>query len=359
MTGGPDITGTPGTPEPLLPVFDTDVLRRFESLGDNCEFGLVQSGIGVDQLGFFRFNNTGFGSLLRALDTGFRDFEDPKDIRLEVAVNNELIVHLPDYDLRYHTFHQAGSVDEDALIARQRTFLSFLARKCLDDLKTGRKIFLRKDGADRTQADMICLLEALQRHGPNRLFWVSEAPDRDPPVLAEPVAPGLVHGFMDVFSTYEDARTFSFRWFGLCRQALHLLTGSAMSPLPAGPQDPAQLPEGSILRNVIVDGGTGAVLPPRDLPEGRTLVRLPAAFSLMGDGDIPPGDLFDPAAFAAFRTNLPGGATPVLLFRDRSDFSFLTSLDGRVSPRIPRLRLPPDAAAFVGQLFLPHGLTAA
>jgi len=341
-----------GTPQPLQPVFDTDVLRQFESLGDNCEFGLVQSGIGVDQLGFFRFNNTSFGALLRALDTGFRDFEDPKDIQLEAAVNNELIVHLPDYDLRYHTFRQAGSVDEYALIARQRTFLSFLARKCLDDLKTGRKIFVRKDGANQSRSDMRRLLEALQRHGPNRLLWVSEVPDHDPAVSVEPVIPGLVHGFMDVFSTYADASTFSFRWFGLCRQALQLLDGTAIARLPTGWHEAVHLPEGTIFRNAIIDGGTGAILPVRELPEGRALARLPASYSVFGDGFIPPGDLFDTEAFGKFRSTLEDGRLPVMLFRDRSDFSFLNSLDGRVNPRIPKLRVPSNAAVFSEKLFV-------
>ncbi len=338
------------TPQPM---FDTDVLRRFESLGDNCEFGLVKSGVGVDHLGFFRFNNTPFASLLRVLDTGFRDFEHLRDIRLEVAVNNELIVYLPDYEMRYHTFHQAGTVDEGAVIARQRGFLRFLARKCLDDLKTGRKIFLRKDGSYETRADMTRLLKALQRHGPNRLVWVSEAPDRNPEVRAEILAPGLVHGVMDEFSTYEDARTFSFHWFGLCRQALHLFDGAAMAQLPARSKDVLHLPEGRIFRDAILDGETGAILPAPELTKGRALARVPAAFSVFGDGTTPPGDLFDADAFEKFRSTLEHGHMPVLLFRDHSDFSFLNSLVAQVNPRIPKLRLASSTAVFAAKLFVP------
>lgn len=334
------------------PVFDTDVLRRFESLGDNCEFGLVKSGVGVDHLGFFRFNNTPFASLLRMLETGFRDFEALSDIRLEVAVNNELIVYVPDYEMRYHTFHQVGTVDEGEVIARQREFLSFLARKCLDDLQSSRKIFLRKDDANTTRADMTRLLEALQRHGPNRLLWVSQALDRNQESRAEMVAPGLVHGVIDQFSTYEDARTFSFDWFRLCRQALHLLDGAAMPPLPARLREVAHLPEGRIFRDAILDGETGAILPASELPRGRALARVPAAFSVFGDGTTPPGDLFNADAFGKFRSTLEDGHLPVLLFRDLDDFRFLNSLDGRVSLRIPKLRLASDTAVFAEKLFI-------
>jgi len=335
------------------PLFDTDVLRCFESLGDNCEFGLVQSSVGVNQLGFFLFNNTGFGPLLRALDTEFCDFEDPKDIRLEVAVNRELIVHLPEYDLRYHTFYQAGSVDESDLIARQKRFLSFLARKCVDDLKSGRKIFVRKDCPDRTPQDMTRLLGALQRYGPNRLLWVSEACDRDLTIPPEPVQPGLVHGYMDVFCRYEDASTFSFRWFELCREALRLFGGGTVAPLPVGPVETVLSPQGKVLSNAILDGRTGEIVSGETLPNLKIVVRLPAAVDLMGDGDTPPSRLFSTPAFAQFRKQMKGRTEPVLIFRDRYDFEFITSLNDLVNPRIPRLRLPQNAAAFVKQLFLP------
>ena len=56
---------------------DKEILGHFESLGDNCEFGLVQRAAGVEQLGFFRFNFAEMPGLLKALDSAFADMDQP------------------------------------------------------------------------------------------------------------------------------------------------------------------------------------------------------------------------------------------------------------------------------------------
>ena len=105
----------------------TQIMRAFESLGDNCEFGLVQSSVGVDQLGFFRFNNSSTDALLRAIETDFADFELCEELLIEQACNDELIVHIPGYDFRYHSFYKLGDVDVDRLRKQQQTIMRFLA----------------------------------------------------------------------------------------------------------------------------------------------------------------------------------------------------------------------------------------
>src|SRR6185312_11010618 len=48
-----------------------DLVMRFESLGDNCELGLVQRRCGKEPLGLLRFANIMLPSLLRGVSTGF------------------------------------------------------------------------------------------------------------------------------------------------------------------------------------------------------------------------------------------------------------------------------------------------
>lgn len=332
------------------PVFDTDVLRRFESLGDNCEFGLVQAACGVNQLGFFRFNNTAFPALMRAIETGFEDFDDPRDLRLEVAVNDELIVHIPGYDLRYHTFLRASSVDEERLLATQSRFLSYLARKMRDDLQSGDKIFLRKDQIGLGSAEMERLLVALQAHGPNQLLWVVEGAQA--PV--ERLGDALLRGTVETFSTYMDARTFSFDWFGLCREALRLFDLLDPKSLPL-PQNASPFKAGPVVERAIVTAGTGvrAARIGEEYEDG--VVRLPAVYCLMDGTDRLPGEVFDTDAMAGFVASLPRPANPVLLFRDSSGFDAPNSLNARVGREVPRLRLPPGTRVFAQWALCPGG----
>ena len=305
--------------------FDVDILRRFESIGDNCEFGLVQTSIGVDHLGFFRFNNTSLEALLRLLATNFQDFERALPIELETACNNELIVYVPDYELRYHTFKHAGETDPAALLAQQRKVLQFLAEKFLDDLKSGNKIFVRKDNAEASTQNIERLHRALQQYGPNRLLWVTTTKSPSGAGRLEPVADGCYRGFMDCFSEYEDARSFSFKWFDLCRNVWRRVNANANDEAKRAPakkkfhtirslgdltQSLQPETNGSILHNAFVHGSSGIItvgqavieeslyslaeasavthpvptLADLDIPNPQCVVNLPAAYYLLGGG---------------------------------------------------------------------------
>ena len=50
------------------------VLQRFESLGDNCEFGFVQRANGYEDGGLLRWAISPLDKLVQCLDTDFKDF---------------------------------------------------------------------------------------------------------------------------------------------------------------------------------------------------------------------------------------------------------------------------------------------
>src|SRR5216683_6255225 len=54
-----------------------ELMYRFASLGDNCEFGLVQRRCGAEPLGLFRFATIGPESLVQLLEAGLDDLLDP------------------------------------------------------------------------------------------------------------------------------------------------------------------------------------------------------------------------------------------------------------------------------------------
>jgi capsular polysaccharide biosynthesis protein/SAM-dependent methyltransferase len=220
------------------------LVAQFESLGDNCEFGLVQRQFGAEPLGLMRF--AGFTSvvehrledLVAALDRGFAGLGDPDTVRITLegeAGRQEYIVRESAYGLAYHTFLGPTDVTMEALLKNETTRLGFLRRKLLADLASAEKIFVWKSNLPIELARIHYLLSALRRHGPVKLLWVrtaTAATDRVGNV--EQLADGLLCGVIDRFAPYE--RMFDIHhdaWYAICAAALGM-AGASPAPDVAG-----------------------------------------------------------------------------------------------------------------------------
>ena len=169
-------------PEPVFVERDRALAGQFESLGDNCEFGIVQRRVGVERIGLLRLGGArDTAVLIEAVRNGFEGFATEDDMDVSIF-GSEWIVS----SRRYHwTFHTGIGIDRMTAhdIARaQATTLAFMARKLLEDLETGTKIFLRRVDEGDVTAGMLELWEAIAGHGPGALLWVTAAP------------PGSIHG---------------------------------------------------------------------------------------------------------------------------------------------------------------------
>src|SRR3954454_11670711 len=80
---------------------DRELVLHFESVGDNCELGLVQRQVGAEPLGLLRFSGAPLRSLLRGLASRFHGIADPESIRIHEE-NGEFMVKLIRYDFYYH-----------------------------------------------------------------------------------------------------------------------------------------------------------------------------------------------------------------------------------------------------------------
>ncbi len=157
---------------------DYKVCMAFESLGENCEFGLVQRHFGAEPLGLLRFSGVAVHHLIDALDHDFEGVGRPD--QTEVHLNT----HGTEYfsvDARYGFSSHSMVFAEDATpaeaAARIERRARFLRQKMLEDLRSAPKIYVYQSGDDPPRADMSSLLAALRRHGPNRLLWVKPNPD--------------------------------------------------------------------------------------------------------------------------------------------------------------------------------------
>ncbi|MEO8715685.1 MAG: hypothetical protein ABI369_11785, partial [Acetobacteraceae bacterium] len=223
-----DQTAAAPLPAPVQPpgamLSDADLVQRFESLGENCEFGLVQRFVRAEPLGFFRFNFVHAAALNEMLETEFRDAGRPEDIELRranPAPDSELIVHNRRYHYNYHTFRH--DADPAQVHSQQLRVVAFLKDKLIADLRSSEKIFVRK-GA-RSADEMTDLLRRLRRYGPATLLWVSPEDEANPAGTARVLQPGLLQGFLDRFAPPVQAYDLSPVWLTMLRNAYALHAG--------------------------------------------------------------------------------------------------------------------------------------
>src|SRR6185312_14382807 len=174
-----------------------DLVMRFESLGDNCELGLVQRRCGKEPLGLLRFANIILPSLLRGVSTGFDRLGSGDTLQLwDDADNKEYVVRDMGYGITYHTFLYKDQVSDTGLLARQGARLKFLARKLLEDMSAAEKVFVVKRNETLAEAEILPLYAAMRARGDCTLLWVMPADEQHPAGTVESVLPGLIRGWI-------------------------------------------------------------------------------------------------------------------------------------------------------------------
>jgi len=206
---------------------------NFESLGENCEFGLVQRFCGTEPfLSLLRFASMGLPTLLRALDAGFQDFSDDANIELhpEGTGRVELAIFEKHYGVAFHTFRYQGEIDEEQLRASEAKRLAYCARLLVRDLKRGNKIFVVKRNAALREEEILPLYAALSSYGRNNVLWVVPADAEHASGSVEVVLPGLFKGYIDRFAPIEDAYDLSLdAWLEVCVNAYQLSLADRMA----------------------------------------------------------------------------------------------------------------------------------
>ena len=198
---------------------------KFESIGENCEFGLVQRHCDAEPLGLLRFSSTFLRRLIRGLDDGFAGLGDPDDIdpRLEGEAPREFMIHEKNYGLVYHSFVYEGERSNWLMREQECARLKFLRRKFLEELEIGEKIFVYKRNMPVSEEEILPLFLSLRRHGGNTLLWVVPAERDRPAGTVEVAMPGLLKGDIDRFAADENAHDFSFDgWMRVCANAYTL-----------------------------------------------------------------------------------------------------------------------------------------
>jgi hypothetical protein len=203
-----------------------ELAASFESIGDNCEFGLVQRKCDTEPLGLLRFSGSYSNDVVRGIEREFAGIGDPADIMPMLEGDEgqrEFMIHERKYGLVYHTFVYEGERTVEVMRHQESTRLRFLQRKFIDELDAGEKIFVFRRGTQVSEAEILPLFLALNRRKSNTLLWVvPEEPGR-PSGTVEVLMNGLLKGYIDRFAPSDNAHDFSFdAWIRLCVHAFLL-----------------------------------------------------------------------------------------------------------------------------------------
>jgi len=163
-----------------------ELVTDFESLGNNCEFGIVQRFFGAEPLSLLRWAGIDrIEMLINALHGRFRGLGEVENVAYELPAGWD---HPAAIDRRYgfyfHTdLDASGVLQQPDELLKLKTLegrrLKFLAAKLFVLLQTGEKVlvYLQKNAAARSEIDR--LFDAIRDYGRNTLLVVIEDPSRD------------------------------------------------------------------------------------------------------------------------------------------------------------------------------------
>lgn len=217
------------------------LMLQFESLGENCEFGLVQRANGAEPLGLFRFASAPLPLLLRALAARFVGMGEPGNLLIEVSPNGrEYMVLDKRFNFRYHAWAAVDDKTPAEVLAREVRRLPFLIRKLIDDLAEGSKIFVYRSLDPMGPEDAAVLVQAIRAYGPGTLLWMDLADADHPPGTVIRLGDGLLKGHMDRFAPGENAHDLSLEcWNTVCTAAVAALSGVAPAQGGERQEEPA------------------------------------------------------------------------------------------------------------------------
>ena len=205
---------------------DSSVARlmlEFESLGENCEFGIVQRHFGAEPWGLLRFTATPPGLLIQALEARFAGVGESDNIVLDVQ-DGEYMTTDKRYHMLTHTFISENEHDRDdrlrAVSERLRfvraRMLPHLRDKLIADLTAAEKIFVYGCGEPLHEDVARALWTAIRSYGDNHLLFVRLCDERNAPGTVRVIENGLYVGYIDKFSVSDPSVEL---WLKLCRQA--------------------------------------------------------------------------------------------------------------------------------------------
>jgi tetratricopeptide (TPR) repeat protein len=191
------------------------LLMKFESIGDTCEFGIVQRRFGAEPISLLRWASTPPDKLVVALDNRFAGVGEPEHTII-AASNGEYTTRDRRYHMFSHTFTPETAEPLEKFAAQTLRRLQFLRGKLIDDLSAGEKVFVYKSNHGLSDDEARALYAAIRRYGrQTALLCVRLEDGSHPRGTLEEVEERLFIGYIDRFSTVDINVGV---WVELCRK---------------------------------------------------------------------------------------------------------------------------------------------
>jgi hypothetical protein len=203
------------------------LIERFDSLGTNCEFGFVQRFFGGEPLDLFRFSLVSVAGLADAMESRLVELTKAENLSIDFdgdITNGQplLGVNIRSHGFRFHAGGLPRSMSFEDVTLLQLKKITFLTRKLLEDLADAERVFVCSCEAS-AEADIRRLARAMRTFGPTNLLWVTLAEPGKPGGTVEPVAEGLMRGYIDRFAARETIWAVSSPiWLRLCCEAYRI-----------------------------------------------------------------------------------------------------------------------------------------
>lgn len=209
-----------------------NILSRFESIGDNCEFGFVQRHHQYEEGGLLRWALVVDSSaIIKGIPTRFAGmfaFEN-----LAPAGGGTMVLDTLS-QIAFHT-HLTSQEKDGALVfdkpenerreihADEAIKLTYLSDKFFATLAEGQKILVFKQNSIVPPDVAHAILRAVSVFGNCSLLYVDPVCSGEVPGTVERIAHRLYRGMIDRFAPYDKANEISIDvWSTLCRNTLEL-----------------------------------------------------------------------------------------------------------------------------------------
>jgi tetratricopeptide (TPR) repeat protein len=200
------------------------LFKRFESIGDTCEFGMVQRIFQADQVSLLRWAATSPGSLVTALNNRLEGVGDPE--HTIIAINgDEYTTEDRRYLMHSHTFTSPSAEPYELFAPEQCRRLQWLREKFIGNLTAAAKIFVYKYEDGLTEADAEALHAALCNYCPDiAVLCVKLEEPGHPSGTVQQLRSGLFVGYIDKFSTVDISVS---AWIAVCQSVVARLPPGA------------------------------------------------------------------------------------------------------------------------------------
>lgn len=195
------------------------LMLQFESLGDHCEFGLVQRHFEAEPLSLLRWSSITPENLANALAERFGGVGEPDNTYVKATgPNGEYFAG----DKRWffmHTFIRTTNETEEQVFRKSCTRLRYLKDRLLENLDEGEKIFIYKrhiHAMEQSQCDD--LVRAIEDGYPNAPFCIVLLADSQHHAgMVEKVGNNVYYGYLDRSNNNLSAEHVSYDcWLKIC-----------------------------------------------------------------------------------------------------------------------------------------------